>query len=186
MRLSRVAYVVIRLQVGDADSFLLRMHRKWGDWSLVGGHVEDDELDDWSKTARRESDEELEPLRSGADFTIQELGLGVVAWGPQSSKSAGGAATRYEAQWFALRFTRDPHACLAALVPGEFLLVERELAREDPTRAEVASLLARLDDIFPGGLAAIPLAWPDALDVARVGIALRRVSQAPQARTASA
>ena len=57
-RHSKIAYVAARLRLPDGeDALLLRAHEKWGDFSLLGGHVESDELDDWTVTARREAAE---------------------------------------------------------------------------------------------------------------------------------
>ncbi|HKY35866.1 MAG TPA: NUDIX domain-containing protein [Polyangiaceae bacterium] len=40
VRSSHVAYVFAKLRVRGDDYLLLNAHRKWGDWSLPGGHVE--------------------------------------------------------------------------------------------------------------------------------------------------
>src|SRR5688500_1868159 len=103
-RTSRIAYVLVRLLVGEKDCFLLRVHRKWGDWGLVGGHVEDDELSDWRRAAEREANEELEPLRLGMDFSLEPLDSAPESWGPVPSRSAGGVPTKYCAAWFTLQF----------------------------------------------------------------------------------
>jgi len=163
-RRSRLAYVVIRLAVGGRDCYLLRAHPKWGDWSLVGGHVEVDELSDWALAARREAEEELEPLRYGQDFKVVPIQNGPRQWGPVDSRSAGGASTVYEAEWFALVFLRDPEVCLARLPRDEFLLVDLELAVHPPFDAKVAPLLARLNQALPNGLASVPMAWTTSVD----------------------
>ena len=46
-----LALVVARIDVDGTPHWLLRRHPKWGDWSLVGGHVEPDEVLDWMLTA---------------------------------------------------------------------------------------------------------------------------------------
>lgn len=175
-RQSRIAYVVIRLAVDGRDCYLLRAHTKWGDWSLVGGHVESDELGDWALAARREAEEELEPLRYGRDFDIVSVPNGPKRWGPVESRSAGGVPTSYEAEWFALTFLRDPVACLAELTQDEFLLVDAELAVHAPRDAKVAPLLARLDQALPGGLASVPVAWSGSVNEARIAVPVRHAT----------
>jgi hypothetical protein len=174
IRRSRLAYVVIRLSVGGRDCFLFRAHTKWGDWSLVGGHVEANELSDWARAARREAEEELQPLCDGRDFSIIPIANGPRLWGPIESRSANGASTLYEAEWFGLIFLRDPLSCLAQLPRDEFLLIDRQLAVSPPVDANIAPLLARLDTSLPGGLSSVPLAWPSSVDGARLSIAVRR------------
>ena len=183
-RRSRLAYVVIRLAVDGRDCYLLRAHAKWGDWSLVGGHVELDELGDWALAARREAEEELEPLRYGRDFDVIPVPNGPKRWGPVESRSAGGASTVYEAEWFALTFLRDPVECLSELPRDEFLLVDLELAVHAPFDANVAPLLARLDQSLPGGLGSVPVAWHASLDETRVSTPVRHAAASAVARAA--
>ena len=45
-RSSHIVYAVARFRANDRVVWLLRRHPKWGDWSLVGGHVEEDERED--------------------------------------------------------------------------------------------------------------------------------------------
>ncbi len=123
MRHSELAMVVIRLRINDEPFHVLLKHAKWGDWSLVGGHVEPNEKNDWARAAVRESDEELAPLKFGEDFTLLPLLDQPLRWGPIASKSAGNEPTIYTAQVFALRFLRPPAECLARLPQGAFCLV---------------------------------------------------------------
>jgi len=128
MRTSDLALVLIRLNVGEEPHLLLTRHRKWGDWSLVGGHLEPDERADWAKAARRECNEELAPLRYGEDFLLLPMLDRPVRWGPVPSRSAGNEPTVYSAQIFALRFLKPPQECLARLPQTEFRLIrEAEL-----------------------------------------------------------
>ena len=87
-RHSDLALVLARVDVDGTPHWLLRRHAKWGDWSLIGGHVEPGEGDDWTLTAVREANEELEPLICGVDFVIEPLPLDVSSWGPVASRSA--------------------------------------------------------------------------------------------------
>src|SRR5262245_27329052 len=139
MRESDLAYVIIRLSIQAEPHLLLVRHRKWNDWTLVGGHVEDGEKNNWARAAVRECNEELAPLRFGEDFILLPLLDRPVKWGPVRSRSAGGEPTRYTAQLFALRFLKSPADCLRQLPDGEFLLVpETEFLRTQTDDAPVA------------------------------------------------
>jgi hypothetical protein len=184
-RTSRIAYILVHLLVGEKDCFLLRVHRKWGDWGLVGGHVEEQELSDWRLAAEREANEELEPLRLGVDFALDSLDGAPESWGPVASRSAGGVPTKYCAAWFTLNFLRDPIKCLADLRDEEFLLVERDAALT-AAGAEVTALLARLERELPEGLSSVPLAWPSRLDPEVVASKLRFTEAEPLARHSQA
>jgi len=176
MRTSRVAYVVVRLLVGGRDCLLLQHHRKWGDWSLVGGHAELSDGGDWRATAKREADEELIPLRFCTDFTLDPIPHAPTQWGPQESRSAHGELTHYDAAWFALRFLRNPVDCLNRLPRGSFVLIERELALRIGSEQGITSLLQRLESALPAGLSSVPLAWPNSLSEADVSIEVRHES----------
>lgn len=184
-RTSRIAYVLVRLALGEKDCFLLRVHRKWGDWGLIGGHVEEDELANWRRAAEREANEELEPLRLGVDFSLAALEGAPESWGPVPSRSAGGVPTTYSAAWFTLEFLRDPSACLAQLPDEEFLLVERDAALM-AAGGEVTALLARLERELPEGLSSVPLAWPHEIDPAAVASKLRLTPISTRAQSAHA
>jgi hypothetical protein len=139
-RHSDLALVLARVDIDGAPHWLLRRHEKWGDWSLIGGHVEPNETADWTLTANREANEELEPLECGIDFAIDPLPLATSSWGPVASRSAGGTPTLYRARWFLARFLRDPAECLRRLPPGDFALV----SESDIVTADVVSSVARL------------------------------------------
>lgn len=163
MRHSNIAYVLIRVPTLDGPALLLRRHEKWGDWSLVGGHVEDDELDDWARAAEREAAEELEPLVAGRDFVVAPVHAEPITWGPEPSRSARGERTIYKIQYYALSFLHDPVALLGRLPAAEFLLVpERELAS---TEHALGSPVHRACRSFHGGLDAVPRAWTEDLDL---------------------
>ena len=159
MRRSHVAYVLIRLHANGEDCVLLHRHSKWGDWTLVGGHVEADEEHDWLIAAAREAGEELAPLRLGGDFDVERLRLRT-SWGPEPSRSAFGEPTEYSVEYFLLRFKRDPRELLAALPSSEFRLVplrsletQREVSR--PVRVLVQEL---------GGELGVMRSWGPELD----------------------
>lgn len=162
MRQSNVVYVLIRLPMRSGVALLLHLHEKWGDWSLVGGHVEDDERDDWAAAARREASEELEPLAAGRDFEVTPIHAEPFTWGPEASRSARGERTIYHIQYFALTFLRDPVALLEQLPAGKFMLVdERALEHHAPA---LGSPVRRAHRYLEGGLEAVPPAWSEPLD----------------------
>lgn len=153
-RHSCLALVVIKLRIDGGDHLLLRVHRKWGDFSLVGGHVEAGEEGDWRRAAIREAEEELDPLRHEDDFRIVRLLDESVRWGPVQSRSARGQATYYEAQYFLLEFVGDPAAALARLPASDFLLIPLNRLDGGAATSETVGYLSRS---YPGGLRGLPL-----------------------------
>lgn len=163
MRHSHVVYVLIRLPTVGGPSLLLRRHEKWGDWSLVGGHVEEWEMDDWSLAAAREAAEELEPLVRGQDFDVSPLETGPITWGPEASRSAQGERTVYHIQYYTLTFLRDPVALLGQLPLSEFLLVRE--CQLGSMGAAFGRPVHRAHRILHGGFDAVPRAWNQELDL---------------------
>lgn len=160
MRRSRLAFAVAKLKVGGADHLLLNAHRKWRDWSLVGGHVEPTDADPWAAAAR-EASEELAPLWYGVDMEVRREQLAVAEWGPVPSTSAGSVPTNYQVSYYLLELKSDPKECLARLPPGEFRLV---LIGEVERRQELSSVARRLGELLPGGWESLPLSWNGDLD----------------------
>jgi hypothetical protein len=159
-RHSRVAYAVVKLRVRGQDYLLLNAHRKWGDWSFVGGHVERSDADFWAAAAR-EASEELAPLSHGVDMEIRRDRLACSEWGPISSSSAGGALTTYQAMFYLLEFKASPRACLARLPRGEFRLIR---ISELEGHSEVSAIVKNFDQLLAGGWRALPLSWADDLE----------------------
>lgn len=157
-RTSEIACILVRVRVAGRDWLLLRRHEKWGDWSIVGGHVEPDERSNWLRTAIREAEEELEPLRFGVDFALDPLSGGPSEWN-EISRSAGGVPTLYKAQWFSLRFLQDASSALARLPADDFLLVETTRIESGDCPYGVSSVLERFHRHSARGLAGVPLAW---------------------------
>jgi NUDIX domain len=159
MRHSDLALILIRLKINTESHFVLIRHRKWEDWTFVGGHLEADEKNDWARAAVRECNEELAPLRFGDDFTLLPLLDQPVRWGPVASKSANNEPTIYTAQLFALRFLKSPLECLARLPQSEFRIVrESDLIVEARPNSTVATSALAL-----GNLDRATLAWDAAL-----------------------
>jgi hypothetical protein len=159
-RQSQIAYVVAKLMVRGQECLLLNAHHKWGDWSLLGGHVEADDAS-WWEAAAREAQEELAPLKCGAEMEIKREELAASEWGPIASASAGGAPTRYQARWFSLRFLEDPKQCLARLPREEFRLVPLSALNAG---CEVASVVTKIAQLLPDGWRSLPLSWDADLD----------------------
>jgi len=146
--------VLAKVLVGGVEHVLLHAHRKWGDWSLVGGHVEPTDRD-WLATATREVEEEMTPLRCGSDLEVVPLELPESEWGPVPSVSAGGAPTRYRARWYVLRFKSSPRKLLDRLPRGAFKLVPI------PQLHEIQPLAAVVDKAQRSlcGWEHLPLSW---------------------------
>lgn len=162
LRRSDVVYVLAKLRVGGADYLLLNAHRKWGDWSLVGGHVEPTDID-WRSAAAREVQEEMAPLRYGDDVEVEPLeGPTTTEWGPVPSASAGGAPTRYRAALYVLRFRADPRSCLSRLSREDFRLFRLKDLKS--LHDHLSSIVLRVDDLIPEGWHAVPLSWEQDLD----------------------
>lgn len=158
-RESDVVYVVVRLEVDGRDYFLFRKHPKWGDWSLIGGHVEQNERGDWSVAASRETEEEMNPLRVGQDVRLSALLPDELEWGPEPSRTAGYQPTVYKSRWYWLEFLRDPAECLGELTDEGFALVPKtDLASLEGIVA--TGLLKRIASRITYGLDSIPYAWP--------------------------
>jgi hypothetical protein len=174
MRHSELAHVIIRILIDGQSYLLLHKNKKWNDWSLVGGHVEPGEEGDWARTAIRECEEELAPLKYMDDFIVVPLLRQPRSWGPVASKSAHGAPTRYKAQFFGLEFRRDPGECLSRLPPDDFLLApEQGLSR---STSGVSGALHIVRSSLPGGLDDVPVSWKTSIDRSRITI--REVSSA--------
>lgn len=155
MRQIELAHIVVKICNKQGTQYLFRKHEKWKDWSLVGGHVDPGEEGDWARTAIREAEEELAPLKHRDDFIIVPLLPNPETWGPVDSKSAG-VPTTYTAQFFALIFTGNPDTALARLPENDFLLVpEAHLYNSPPKFGETIQVLRRRLD---GSLNLIPLA----------------------------
>lgn len=174
MREIELAHVVIKLRGADERSYyLLHRHAKWGDLTLVGGHVEPGEEGLWARTAERETEEEMAPLRHLRDFLLVPLLTRPVKWGPTPSRSAGGILTVYRAQFFRMVFRSDPARLLEPLTEREFALLSEEQLASD---ASVGALVRRLEQHLVGGLSELPAAWTAPVDPSAV---LSRTSSAP-------
>ncbi|MFV8750995.1 NUDIX domain-containing protein [Nannocystaceae bacterium ST9] len=158
-----MVYVIIRFSTMAGPSVLLRHHEKWGDWSLVGGHVEPWEMDEWGLAATREANEELEPLVAGKDFLVTPIHNEPITWGPEPSRSAQGMRTVYHIRYYALAFLSDPIPLLGQLPTSEFLLVpEREI---HSSQYSIGKPVHRARRVLSGGLEAVHPAWNEDIDL---------------------
>lgn len=156
MRKVSLAHVVVKFQVAGDSYYLLHRHRKWGDYSLVGGHVEPGEEGLWARTATREVEEELHPLHHRRDFILVPLLRTPLTWGPQRSRSAAGEMTVYTAQFFRMVLRKSPIQLLDTFLGNDAVILRGE---DLVGNALVAEMVRMLDGVLPGGLAAIPPAW---------------------------
>lgn len=168
LRHSKVAYVAACLRVDRNPHFLVAWHRKWNDWSLAGGHVEESD-GDWSQAAAREVQEELPPLVHNKDFVVLPIFSEPITWGPTPSRSANNRPTIYRAQFFSMTFLKDPSDLLAAVsskqTANDLRLVSQERLERDTNLSEPLRILR---DRLRSGLMSIPLAWPDDLPKGRL------------------
>lgn len=164
IRSSQVAYILAKLRIRGVDYVLLNAHRKWGDWSLLGGHVEASDAT-WQAAAEREVSEELAPLLYGKDIEVRPGEVGRLEWGPVASRSAGGVPTEYRARCYALRFKSDPRVCLSKLPQEEFALIRLSDLAHAPRISSVVEKAGRL----LGGWKELPLSWDADLDDAPFG-----------------
>lgn len=155
MRNVSLAHVLVKIRFTDGIYYLLHKNKKWGDWNLVGGHVEPGEEGEWARTAYRETEEEMSPLRYREDFILVPLLAAPILFGPRSSRSSQGQLTQYKAQFFRLVFRSDPLAFLKQLNDDFQLVPESEVAQRD----DVGALVKELDQRLRGGIVSVPPAW---------------------------
>lgn len=155
MRNVSLAHVVVKLEFTDGYFYLLHKNKKWGDWNLVGGHVEPGEEGEWVRTAYREAEEEMTPLQHKKDFLLVPLLTAPITLGPRRSRSAGGQTTKYYANFFRLIFRRDPVDYLRKLGDDFILVAESDVE----SRKDIGELVAILSRQLPGGIASVPPAW---------------------------
>lgn len=155
-RTSKVSVVLFRINLRGEDSLILLRHAKWGDWSLVGGHIELGEtpLD----AAVRETEEELAPLRAGLDFAIVTEPLATLSWGPVESKSAGRAPTTYSAWVFCGELLRPPSDFVRSIADAELAAVALRHLDVNDWPGGVTNVLARIVEARVS-LTSVPLAW---------------------------
>lgn len=157
-RLSRVALVVIKLQIAGTPYFLMRKDPSWRDITFVGGHVNDRDGGALQRAAYRELLEEVPPLRLHRTYDLVPI-TPQLEHGPLESPSAR-ARVLYELQYFLIRFTASPEPVIKSLGARTLNVLVSQCDLLKPSRYKVASLVSVLEAAHPGGLEAIPLSWP--------------------------
>lgn len=158
-RHSVISFVLLCLHIDGVPHFLLRHHRKWGDWSLAGGHVETEDAGSWAAAAAREVQEELSPLAHRKDFILVPIFSRPLTWGPVPSRSAENRPTTYEAQFFSMELLGDPLRAFSQMNVHDLRLVPQG----DLEREALPTPLRTLKERLGGGLTSIPLGWSDSL-----------------------
>lgn len=167
-RESQLSVIVVRLLVDGEACVLLLRHEKWGDWGMVGGHIEEGESA--RDAAARELSEELVPLKVGQDVRLSPLLARPLTWGPVASRSAQGLSTTYLTHFFYTEFLTDPERALRLVEDRRLVFVPETALDPADWPAGVTDVLSRLlRDI--GGLRRIPLGWSESLSSEAMGIA---------------
>ncbi len=154
-RHSHVSVVLFLLDIGGEAHLLLLRHWRWGDWSLVGGHMEGNETP--LQTAIRETEEELAPLRVHADIRVAPLFAEPVRWGPVLSRSAG-TPTRYTVWFHYGVFLVDPDLALARVHGARLGYLPMTALTQARWPRDITDILARLR--AAEGFSRVPPAWP--------------------------
>jgi len=153
-RHSRISVVVFLLDLDGEPHLLLLRHVRWGDWSLVGGHIEGNETP--LEAAIRETEEELAPLRVETDIRVAQLFPDPVTWGPVLSRSAG-APTRYTVWFHYGVFLTDPSLALSRVRGVRLGYVPMNALTRAGWPQDVTDILARLR--AARGFRQVPAAW---------------------------
>jgi len=158
-RRSKLALVLICVNIDGAPYLLFHRHRKWGDWSLIGGHVEPSEEGNWLIAATREAGEELAPLRPCVDFVIEPFPMAPIEWGPVPSRTKDNIPTIYIVQYYWLRFLRDPATALAQLDPRDFVLIRLSDIDAAQARIGVSDTFERFAASLGNHIRDLPCSW---------------------------
>jgi 8-oxo-dGTP pyrophosphatase MutT (NUDIX family) len=167
LRHSRISVVLFLLDIDGKPHLLLLRHLRWGDWSLVGGHIEGSETP--LETAVRETEEELAPLRVGTDIRVAPLVTDPVTWGPVLSRSAG-APTRYTVWFHYGVFLVDPTLALARVHDARLGYVATGALTQMRWPRNITNILARLRAVE--GFSRVPPAWPGPISPTMCGMRL--------------
>ncbi len=130
--------------------------------NVGGGHVEPKDEGSWLRTAVRETEEELSPLRHKQDFELRELTPDVLV-SAEWSKSKE-RFTNYCFRYFAFSFLRHPSDVLR-LVEGDPLItwIRKMDLSNDASRRRLSVPFRLLFTHVSGNLDLIPLSWPEEL-----------------------
>jgi 8-oxo-dGTP pyrophosphatase MutT (NUDIX family) len=171
-RHSQISVVLLVLDIDRAPHLVLLHHARWGDWSLVGGHIEADESP--LEAAVRETEEELAPLRVEVDLRVSPLLATPLSWGPVSSRSAG-VPTQYTVWFHYGAFLVEPSAALPRVSSSEIAYLPMSALTQARWPRGVTDILARLRATTD--LMAIPHAWPRPLHPFDARTAVLRIAK---------
>ena len=160
MRQVSCSFVIPKLIVGAEPLILLRIDPKWFDISLVGGHVAPEDGGDWLRTAIREIEEELAPLRHGKNFELDVL-TGDVRLAAEWSKVKE-KLTSYTFRYFSMFFCGELDEVFQLLAANALVtwVRERELI-EGRLRKRLSAPIRVLIEHLEGSLKLIPVSWPE-------------------------
>jgi len=113
VKLSRCAFVVIKLQFEGESYYLMRQDLDWKDVTFIGGHVSKKDNGYIIRGARRELLEEVPALRTFKYFELRSL-TDNIPHGPVYSPSAG-CQVKYNLRFFLLKFTASPKPVLESI-----------------------------------------------------------------------
>lgn len=154
-RKTKCAFVILKVNAGGTDYFLLRQDKDWNDLNLVGGHQEPRDAGNFKRTARRELYEELSALRGKGKVELIAL-TSPISFGPKWSKSAK-AETIYEVQFFLAKLDSDPSVLNKVLSSRSLnFLVRADRVQSSVEHDATSSFLKLLDTHLSNGLAGVP------------------------------
>jgi 8-oxo-dGTP pyrophosphatase MutT (NUDIX family) len=158
-KVSRCAFVIVKLRIEGSDYYLMREDDDWKDVTFIGGHVSERDAGKLERTARRELREEVPATRTAKNIQLTRL-TEELEHGPVYSKSAKTQVV-YDIGFYLLSFGTAPKDVLSSLGPRtpNLLVHQDELLR--PRKRRVAELVRVLAEAMPGGLNSIPLSWPE-------------------------
>ncbi|SRR6266498_1933034 len=151
---SRVGFAVIKVRSGNTAYFLMRLNPRWKDINFIGGHQEERDRGNLQKTTRRELWEEVPSIRNYGKLELEAL-TPETRYGPILSRSRGGEVV-YQLQFFLLKLSKDPVRLVEALGSRTRNIWVKQEDLIDQRRFRISGLVKLLNNIFPGGLAAIP------------------------------
>ncbi len=156
-QLSRCAFAVIKLKIGQVPFVFMRRDRTWNDLNLIGGHQNQRDRRSYSNTVRREVREEIPILRKGELFEVCPL-TELVSFGPVYSKSRL-EMVEYEVVYFLVKFLQEP-AFLRHAISGRtdnVLVRQSEIGLRGGHR--ISRMALQLEHILVGGWELVEYSW---------------------------
>jgi hypothetical protein len=159
IRVSRCAFVVIKLKLLCTPYFLMRRDPRWKDVNFIGGHATEADSGHFLRTARRELLEEVPAFRRFKSFDLTPL-TGNVTYGPLFSKSAH-QQVQYLVRFYLLRFAESPQPLVEGLLqqtrtPNLFV---KESDLFDGWKHQISGFAKVLTDTLGHDAQSIPYSW---------------------------